>query len=147
MAMSVEQARAIVEREGAAVRLFVNYLNDPGIQFYFQVRIAATTDNRKERKILCKICRGTVRQLVVLEEVGWTTRAPALAMIVRVVCWLVEGPGHIEAIFPPALIPSQETVEAYLTLFHENMSYTQDSEGPQNAPADVTTTPWSYEES
>lgn len=54
MAMSVEQARAIVEREGAAVRLFVNYLNDPGIQFYFQVRIAATTDTVKSARFYAK---------------------------------------------------------------------------------------------
>ena len=141
MAMSFVQAEAIVRQEGDAVVRFINYLDDPGIRLYFRVEMMAAADDLEEGRLFYKLYRQLVNQLVQFDGVGVTAAAPALAMIVAVIDELVKDADHDEAVFPSKLIPSEETVEAYLTLFHKGMGYTQDSDGPHDAPADEATKP------
>lgn len=147
MTMSIARAEAIVEQQDEAVARFVDYLNNPGILLYFRVAMMAASDDLQEGEFSYKLFRRLVKQLAQFDGGGVTAAAPALAMLVATIGGLVKDPDHNEAIFPSALIPSESTVEAYLTLFHEGMGYTLDSDGPQDAPANEASSPWAYEES
>lgn len=137
MNMSVEEARRIVDAETESVGRFLDYMENVGVQLMIHEAVAASFDSWKPPRDMMRTFRKALKDVRSSFDEQWWEATPSLLLLWCAAVDFLEGK-EVEYILPPAVVPSDETLFAYLILFHESLGYVA-TEDDYSQPGNVGT--------
>lgn len=136
MTMTVEEARYVFEREQGNITRFLSYFDDVGVMLNIFNGLFAGIGSLKRTRTRClnRLFKEALADIQNSTDGQWWQGAPSLKLVVAVTIVYGNASSDRVSVIPPEVVPSEETVIACLTLFHQSKGYVAEDDDPQDAP-------------